>query len=87
MYDIKGFFEWLEYGYNPDEWRLFIDSSKSSLKICLLINKSKQKQDDLPVVPILYSTTLKENVEHMKLVLDLIDYEGHKWTNYNFFNL
>lgn len=53
MYDIKGFFEWLDYGYNPDEWRLFIDSSKSSLKICLLFNKSKQKQDDLPVVPIL----------------------------------
>lgn len=46
----------LKFEYKPDEWRLFIDSSKESLKAAL-INKGKR----LPTIPIAYSTKLKES--------------------------
>jgi hypothetical protein len=41
--------------YNPSEWRLFIDSSKHSLKCVLLNNGNKYGS-----IPIGHSTTVKE---------------------------
>jgi len=34
--DVCSVMEVLDHEYNPDEWRLFIDSSKLSLKVVLL---------------------------------------------------
>ena len=41
--------------YDPNDWRLFIDSSKKSIKAVLL-----HIGNILPSVPIAYSTTMKE---------------------------
>ena len=60
--------------YNPEEWRLFIDSSKRSLKCVLLHNGNKYGS-----VPIGHSTKLKETYGAVKLVLDKMKYEQHLW--------
>lgn len=57
-----------------NEWRLFIDSSVESLKGVLLHNGNKH-----PSVPIVYSRNTSENYENMKLILELINYNQHKW--------
>lgn len=47
--------------YNADEWRLFIDSAKNSLKAVLLHRTNKK-----PSIPIAYSTDTKETYAKMK---------------------
>ena len=59
--------------YEPKDWRLFIDSSKQSLK-CVLLHNSK-----FASVPIAHSTTLKEKYEAVKYVLEKIGYDQHEW--------
>ena len=44
--------------YNPEEWRLFIDSSKYSLKVVLLHNGNV-----LGSIPVAHSTKLKETYD------------------------
>ena len=60
--------------YNPDEWRLFIDRSKRSLKCVLLNNGGKFAR-----VPIGHSVILKEHYTSVKMVLQKLCYEEHKW--------
>ena len=60
--------------YEPEGWRLFIDSSKRSLK-CVLLHKGYQ----FASVLIAHSTTLKEKYEAVKYVLEKIAYDPHKW--------
>ena len=60
--------------YEPKDWRLFINSSKRSLK-CVLLHNGKQ----FASVPIAHSTTLKEKYEAVKYVLEKIGYDQHKW--------
>lgn len=60
--------------YKPNEWRLFIDSSKRSLKSVLLHNGNLYGS-----VPLAHSTTLTEKYEEIKLVLKKIRYHDHKW--------
>lgn len=60
--------------YEPKDWRLFIDSSKRSLK-CVLLHNGNQ----FASVPIAHSTTLKEKYEAVKYVLEKIGYDQHKW--------
>ena len=55
-YDITSFFEKLGEDHIASEWRLFLDSSKRSLKAVLLHN-CKIK----PSVPIAHSVHLKES--------------------------
>ena len=59
--------------YEPKDWRLFIDSSKWSLKFGLL-----HKGNQFASVPIAHSTTLKEKYEAVKYVLEKIGYDQHK---------
>lgn len=61
--------------YRPEDWRLFIDSSKRSLKCVLLHNGNK-----LASIPIGHSTKLKEEYENIKLVLEKISYVQHQWS-------
>ncbi len=53
--------------YKPEEWSLFIDSSKRSL-ICVLLHNGNLYGS----VPLAHSTTLKEKYEEIKLVLEKI---------------
>lgn len=60
--------------YDPQHWRLFIDSSKRSLKCVLLHNGNLYAS-----VPLAHSTTLKEKYESVKYVLEKIRYDHHQW--------
>jgi hypothetical protein len=56
--------EFLGNEYNPDQWRLFTDSSKVSLKVILLHNGNR-----FPSVPLAYAANMKERYESTKLLL------------------
>jgi len=62
--DACSVMEVLGHEYNPDQWRLFIDSSKVSLKLVLLHNRNR-----LPSVPLVHAANMKESYESMKLLL------------------
>ncbi|GFT17074.1 uncharacterized protein TNCV_4738141 [Trichonephila clavipes] len=60
--------------YQPSDWRLFIDSSKRSLKCVLLNNGNKYGS-----IPIAHSVTLKEEYANIAKVMETIKYQDHKW--------
>lgn len=60
--------------HDPKEWRLFIDSSKLSLKAVLLHNGNVK-----PSTPIAYGAHMKETYDNMKILLSKIRYEQHSW--------
>ena len=60
--------------YKAEDWRLFIDSSKRSLKCVLLHNGNV-----FGSIPLAHSTTLKEKYDEVKFVLEKICYHEHKW--------
>jgi len=60
--------------YNPDQWRLFIDSSKMSLKVVLLHNKNS-----FPSVLLAYAANMKESYESIKLLFGKFKYDEFKW--------
>ena len=62
------------YYYDANSWRLFIDSSKRSLKCVLLHNTNEYAS-----IPIDHSTKLKEKYEAIKQVLESIKYNQHNW--------
>lgn len=72
--DVNGLMAQLGQNHVAAEWRLFIDSSKSSLKAVLLHNGN-----ELPSLPLAYSANLKETYDVMKLLLEKIKYRDHKW--------
>lgn len=72
--DVQSVMESLGHEYKSEEWRLFIDSSKMSLKAVLL-----HIGNELPSVPLAHATNMKETYESMKLLLDKIKYDEHKW--------
>ena len=55
----------LECEHNPADWRLFIVSSKTSLKAVLLHNGNIK-----PPIPVGYSIFRKETYNTMKILLD-----------------
>lgn len=72
--DIEGLMLAMGHQYKPEEWRLFIDSSKSSLKAVLLYIDNTKKP-----VPIAISTDTKENYESMKKIIESVKYDQHLW--------
>jgi len=66
--------EVLGHEYNPDQWRLFIDSSKVSLKVVLLHNGNR-----FPSVNVARVANMKENYESLKLLSGKIKYDEFKW--------
>ena len=72
--NIPGLFESIGINYDLNDWRLFVDSSKESMKAVLLHNGNI-----LPSVPVAYSTTLKENYITLQLILDRINYNTSRW--------
>lgn len=73
-HNITGLMNEMEIKYKPSDWRLFIDSSKLSLKVVLL-HKTNRK----PSIPIAYSTGMKESYDSMETILQKVDYERHQW--------
>lgn len=72
--DIDGLFEKLSIEHISNEWRLFIDSSKCSLKGVLLHNGNTY-----PSIPIAHSTQLKESYKNVKYMLEKINYNIFQW--------
>ena len=72
--NIPGLFTSLGLPHNPFDWRLFIDSSKRSLKGVLLHNGNKY-----PSIPIAHSVHLKESYDNMELLLEAIKYSEYQW--------
>jgi hypothetical protein len=72
--DVFGLMEKFDIEYDVNEWRLFIDSSKRSLKAALLHNGSKYAP-----VPVGHSVHLKESYGNLALVLTKLNYKDHGW--------
>lgn len=60
--------------HRPSEWRLFLDSSRRSLKAVLLHIGNVH-----PSVPIGHSVHLTESYENLRFLLQCIDYKTHRW--------
>ena len=60
--------------YDPNDWRLLIDSTKKSIKAVLL-----HIGNILPSVPIAYLTTMKETFQNLQFMLEKICYSEHNW--------
>ncbi|UYV60728.1 hypothetical protein LAZ67_1002045 [Cordylochernes scorpioides] len=74
--DVVSLMEALGHDHDTEEWRLFIDSSKISMKAVLLHNGNK-----FPSVPIAHASNMKETYENMKLLLKKIEYERYGYKN------
>jgi hypothetical protein len=72
--DVNGLFSALSMQHNTDDWRLFIDSSKRSLKAVLLHNGNR-----LPSIPLAHSVHMKETHENMATLLQAISYNSFQW--------
>ena len=72
--DISGLMQEIGRSYDPSEWRLFIDSIKTSLKAVLLHNGNEK-----PSIPVAHVTGLNETYESMDLLLRLTKYKDHTW--------
>ena len=73
--DVCSVMEVLDHECISDQWHLFIESSKSILKVFLLHNGNK-----FPSVPLAHAANVKESYESMKLLLGKINYDEFKWT-------
>ena len=74
-HDIEGFLlQQRITQYQPNEWRLFIDSSKRSLKCVLLHNGNRYAS-----IPVGHSVALKESYENVEDVLETLKYNDHGW--------
>ena len=71
--DVCSIMEVLGHECNPDQWRLFIVSSKVSLKVVLLHNGKR-----FPSIPLAHAANMKESYENMKLLLGKIKYDEFK---------
>jgi len=72
--DVCSIVDVLGHEYNPDQWHLFIDSSKVSLKVVLLHDGKR-----FPSGPLVHAANMKESYESMKLMLRKIKYDEFKW--------
>ena len=64
----------MDHKYNPDDRRLFIDSSKTSIKGALL-----HIGNIYPSIPIAFANNMTESYENMKVILNSIQYHRYKW--------
>ena len=63
-HDIHELVQALTHKYEPDEWRLFLDASKTSLK-AVLLHKGNVK----PYIPIARCVHLWETYDNMDILL------------------
>ncbi|GFQ73097.1 uncharacterized protein TNCT_321491 [Trichonephila clavata] len=68
----------MNISYDRNNWRLFIDSFKLNLKAVLLPNGKL-----FPSISINNSVHMKKTYANIKLLLELIKFENHKWQIYH----
>jgi len=73
-YDLDGLMNALGIKHDPQEWRLFIDSSKLSLKAVLLHNGNHR-----PSVPVGFAVHMKKTCENLKQLLNKLEYSKYGW--------
>jgi len=69
--DVCSIMEVLCHEYNPGQWRLFIDSSKVSLKVVLLHSGNR-----FPSVPWAHAANMKESYESIWESLSMTNLSG-----------
>ena len=74
-HDIEELFQTLGIVHIVNEWRLFIDSSKRSLKAVFLHIGNKK-----PSIPIAHSAQLKESYDSNEILLNAIHYSDYQWS-------
>ena len=72
--DIDGLFDAMHMRHSPEQWRLFIDASKTSLKTVLLHNGIK-----LPSIPVAYAPSTREAHTTMNNILVEVHYKKYQW--------
>jgi hypothetical protein len=72
--DIPNLMNMLGVEYKTDEWMLFIDSNKRSLKGVLLHNGNR-----FASVPVAHLVHHKETYENLGQLLEKINYKQHQW--------
>ena len=70
-YDVDDLMNVLGIKHDPQEWRLFIDSSKLSLKAALLHNGNQH-----PSIPVEHAVHMKETDENLKQLLNKLKYSN-----------
>jgi len=73
-YDVDGLMDALGIKHDPQEWRIFIDSSKLSLKAVLLHNGNQH-----PSTPVGHAVHMKETWENLKQLLNTFEYSKYGW--------
>jgi len=73
-YDVDGLMNALGIKHDLQEWRLFIDSSKLSLKAMLLHNGNQH-----PSIPVGHDVHMKETYENLKPLLNKLEYTKYGW--------
>ncbi|KAJ4451487.1 hypothetical protein ANN_02950 [Periplaneta americana] len=73
--DINGLMKCLNLNHDPTDWRLFMDSSKLSLKAVLLHNGNR-----LPSIPVGHAVHMKDTYANMTALFDSIKYQEHNDT-------
>ena len=73
-YGVRGLFQAIGIPCNTNDWRLFVDSSSSSLKVVLLHNTNQ-----CPSIPLTHSIVMKENYQNVKALLDALSYAQFEW--------
>ncbi|XP_049310669.1 uncharacterized protein LOC125778144 [Bactrocera dorsalis] len=71
---IEEVLKYLKLPLDSSAWRLFIDSSKHSLKAVLLHNGNQH-----PSIPVAYSTKKEETYANISNLLNKIEYYKYKW--------
>ncbi|GBM07512.1 hypothetical protein AVEN_100714-1 [Araneus ventricosus] len=70
--DIDGLLKELRIAHEPNEWRLFIDASKLSLKAVSLNNGN-----ELPSMPVAHTVYMKETYHNLKQLFQMINYSKY----------
>jgi len=73
-YDVHGPMNAPGIKHDPQEWRLFIDSSKLSLKAVLLHNGNQH-----PSIPVGHAVHMKETYENLKQLRNKLAYSKYGW--------
>ena len=71
---MDGLFKEFNMIHCSDEWRLFVDSSKVSLKVVLLHNGNV-----LPSIPVEHALGIQESDDSMKQLLQYIKCDTYTW--------
>ena len=72
-YDVDGLMNALGIKHDPQEWQLFIDSLKLSLKVVLLHNGNQHTS-----IPVRH-VHVKETYENLKQLLNKLEYSKYGW--------